>query len=566
MSTPAPADRPPAPAGSWVTRLRGRRVRKDLGAGLVHGLVSVPDGLAAGILAGVNPVAGLYGYLFGTVAGAVSTSSVFMSVQATGAMAALIADVPQVRSGPDATAALATLGVLTGIAMLVLGFLKLGSLVRFVPNAVLVGFVNAVAINIVLGQLGGLTGFTAEEVVGGRVGRLVSTVANVMAWSWPTIAVSAATIALILLLERTRLGTLSLFVAVAVSSGLTALFALDGVALISDIADIPAGLPIPVLPSLSLVPGLVIPALSLTFVGLVQGAAISQSVPNPDGRYPDVSGDFRGQGIANIVSGLLRGVPVGGSMSGTAVLTAAGAQSRLANLTAGAVMAIAVLLFSDLVGYIATPALAALLVLIGIRMFKFEQILMVWRTGRTQAVIMLVTFVLTVLIPLQYAVVTGVSISVVLYVARQSNTITVLRWQLKQGSPFPTEEEPPTTLPPGEIVVLVTYGSLFFASAPVFEGQLPRIEPQSTGTVVVLRLRGKQELGSTFELALLRYRERLEAVGSHLVLAGVGDRVLAQLSATGALDALGTENVFPATAEVGVSLTRALERARILQG
>ena len=372
-------------ADNWVKRLRGRGVRKDLGAGLVHGLVSVPDGLAAGILAGVNPVAGLYGYLFGTVAGAVSTSSVFMSVQATGAMAALIADVPQVRSGPDATAALATLGVLTGISMLVLGILRLGSLVRFVPNAVLVGFVNAVAINIAIGQLGGLTGFTAEESGGGRVGRLVSTFANVMAWSWPTVAVSATTIALILLLERTRLGTLSLFVAVAVSSGLTALLGLDGVALIRDIAEVPAGLPLPVLPSLSLVPELVIPALSLTFVGLVQGAAISQSVPNPNGRYPDVSGDFRGQGIANIAAGLLRGVPVGGSMSGTAVLTAAGAQSRHANLTAGVVMAITVLLFSDLVGYIATPALAALLVLIGSRMFKLEQILMVWRTGRTLA-------------------------------------------------------------------------------------------------------------------------------------------------------------------------------------
>ena len=239
-------------------------MRKNLGAGLVHGVVSVPDGLAPGILASVNPVAGLYGFLFKTVAGAASTSSVFMSMQAPGAMAALIADVPQVRSGPNATAAPATLRVLTGIVMFVLGILKLGSLV----------------------------------------------------------------------------------------------------------------------------PRLVIPAPSLTFAGLVQGAAISQSVPNPNGRYPDLAGDFRGQSIANIAAGLLRGVPVGGSMSGTAVLTAAGAQSRLANLTAGVVMAITVMLFSDLVGYIITPAPPAQLVLIGIRMFEVEQILMVWRTGRTQAVIM----------------------------------------------------------------------------------------------------------------------------------------------------------------------------------
>jgi SulP family sulfate permease len=310
---------------------------------------------------------------------------------------------------------------------------------------------------------------------------------------------------------------------------------------------------------------MLLPALSLTFVALVQGAAISQSVPNPDGRYPDISGDFRGQGIANIVSGIFRGMPVGGSMSGTAVLTAAGAQSRLANLTAGAVMAISVLLFSGLVGYIATPSLAALLVLIGIRMFKPEQLLMVWRTGRTQAAVMLVTFILTIMIPLQYAVVTGVALSVVLFIAQQSNTINVMRWRLTAGSVLPKEEEPPTVLPPSEIVILVVYGSLFFASAPVFEAQLPKVDAQSAGSVVVLRLRGKQDLGSTFVQALIRYKEQLEAVAGHLVLAGVGERVLAQLTATGALDTIGSDNVFAATSDVGESLTQALERAQALQ-
>ena len=113
--------------------------------------------------------------------------------------------------------------------------------------------------------------------------------------------------------------------------------------------------------------------------------------------------------------------------------------------------------------------------------------------------------------------------------------------------------------------MLVPYGSLFFASAPVFESQLPQVEPQSAGSVVVLRLRGTQDLGSTFEQALTRYREQLEAVGSHLVLAGLGNRVLAQLTATGALDTLGTENVFPTTADVGASLPLAVARARMLR-
>ena len=175
-------------------------------AGLVLGVESVPDGLAGGLLAGVNPIYGLYGYMFGTLFGAVATSSAFMAVQATGAMAVVVSDVPQVHGDtPEANAALFTLTVLTGIVMLALGLARMGC-VRWVPNAVLTGFINAVAINIILGQLDYITGYEAEG--GNRVARAVDTVLNVPGWQMAAVAVSAATIALILFLERTRLGAL----------------------------------------------------------------------------------------------------------------------------------------------------------------------------------------------------------------------------------------------------------------------------------------------------------------------------------------------------------------------
>ena len=95
----------------------------DLRAGLVHGLVSVPDGLATGLLAGLNPIAGLYGYLFGTLAGALTTSSALMSVQATGAMSVIVADTPGL-TGPGGDRGLATLTVLTGLFMLAAGIAR----------------------------------------------------------------------------------------------------------------------------------------------------------------------------------------------------------------------------------------------------------------------------------------------------------------------------------------------------------------------------------------------------------------------------------------------------------
>ncbi len=539
-----------------------RTAHQDLSAGLVLGLESVPDGLAAGLLAGVNPVAGLYGYLVGTVAGAVSTSSVFMSVQATGAMAVLIADVPQVRGGANATASLVTLSVLTGAVMLMLGLLRLGTLVRFVPNAVLTGFINAVAVNIVLGQLGNFTGYKAAG--SGRVARTIDTALHVTSFSWQTVAIGVFTLVLILLLERTRLGPLSLVVAVIAASAVVPLLGWDSVQQLKDIADIPRGLPPFALPSLTLALPLLIPALSLAFVGLIQGAAISQSVPNPGGSYPDASGDFRGQGVANIASGLFSGMPVGGSMSATALVRAAGARTRLANLVAGAVMAVVILLFGEAAGSIAMPALAGLLILIGVRTFKIDQVLMVWRTGPTQATVMVTTFILTMVIPLQYAVLAGVGISVILFVARQSNKVTVLQWVFTPSSPFPREEPAPSELAAHEVVVLTAYGSLFFASAPVVEAQLPVVTPSTTGSVVVLRLRGKEDLGSTFIRVLTRYAAGLRAADSHLLLAGVHDHALGQLSATGALDELGRANVFAAEADVGASLGRARARAAAL--
>ena len=536
---------------------------KDAAAGLLLGLANVPGGLAMGVLAGVSPVSGLYGYLFGTVAGALATSSVLMSVQATAALAVLTSDVPGVDGSSAGLTALVTLTVLTGLIMLSLGLAKTGSVVRFVPHSVVTGFINAVAVTIVLSQIAELTGYRSAE--SHRVLRVVDTAANVDLVDPTTVIVALVTIVLIVVLGSTRLGGFGMVVAILAVSAVVELAGLDSVRQVADVAEIPSGLPAPELPDLSLVWGLLLPAVSLSFVGLVQGSAISQSVPNPDGRYPDISGDFRGQGVANMVSGILQGMPVGGSMSATGILTSAGARTRWANLVAGAVMLLVILLIPGVANLIAMPALAGLLTVVGFRTFRLNEVEMVWRTGRGHALVMVLTFVLTIVAPLQFAVLAGIGMSVALFVVRQSNKVVIYRWVLHAGDPFPKEGPPPRELPAGEVVVLTTYGSLFFASAPVFESQLPEVTDHSQNAVVVLRLRGKEDLGSTFIAVLMRYRRSLDAVGGHLVLSGVGDHIWRQLRDTGSLDELGAANVFTATESVGESLQRALVRAEQLQ-
>ncbi|MCJ7779338.1 MAG: SulP family inorganic anion transporter, partial [Acidimicrobiia bacterium] len=259
-------------------------LKDDAVAGLVLGVESVPDGLAGGLLAGVNPVFGLYAYMVGTFTGGLFTSSSFMAVQATGAMAIVVADVGAVHSAEDPARALFTLSVLTGVVMLAAGLLKAGSVLRFVSNAVMVGFINAVGLNIILGQLDNFTGYQSEGA--NRVLRAFDTVFSLGQASWPTITVGFATIGLILLLERTRLGALGMVAAIIAGSAIAPLIGWD-VAVLNDIAEIPRSLPLPMLPQFGLVPVLFVPALSLAFIGLVQGAGITANFPNADGTYPD---------------------------------------------------------------------------------------------------------------------------------------------------------------------------------------------------------------------------------------------------------------------------------------
>ncbi len=532
-------------------------LKDDAVAGLVLGVESVPDGLAGGLLAGVNPVFGLYAYMVGTFTGGLFTSSSFMAVQATGAMAIVVADVGAVHSAEDPARALFTLSILTGVVMLAAGLLKAGSILRFVSNAVMVGFINAVGINIILGQLDNFTGYESEGA--NRVLRAFDTIINLGQASWPTITVGVATIGLILLLERTKLGALGMVVAIIVGSAIAPLLGWD-VAILNDIAEIPRSLPLPMMPQFGLIPVLAVPALSLAFIGLVQGAGISANFPNADGSYPDASQDFVGQGAANVAVGIFQGMPVGGSMSASSLVKSAGAKSRLALLIAGVVMAVVVLLFGSVVGYIAMPALAGLLMTVGYRTVKPADIKAVWKTGGMQATVMGVTFALTMVIALQYAVLVGVGISMILYIIKQSNQIVIKRWLISADGDL-REVEAPSDVPSNEVVVLQPYGSLFFASAPVFEEKLPNVTDETRNAVVILRLRGRSDLGSTFMDVLLRYAEALRAQESKLVLVSADENIHEQLAVARVTAVVGSQNVYTSDEWVGRTLKQAYRDA-----
>jgi SulP family sulfate permease len=173
---------------------------------------------------------------------------------------------------------------------------------------------------------------------------------------------------------------------------------------------------------------------------------------------------------------------------------------------------------------------------------------------------MTVTFVLTMIIPLQNAVMAGVGISVILYVILQSNRVEI-KHRIPQADGSIIEQEAPDQLGSGEVIILQPYGSLFFAAAPVFEEALPKVNVNSAGSIVILRLRGRSDLGSTFMDVLTRYAASLRDVGSKLVIVSGDEQLNAQLAVTGVTAVVGTTNIYTSDERVGATVHRAYTEA-----
>ncbi len=544
-----------------------RYLAADLIAALTFAVVNVPQAMAHALLAMANPVLGIYTLMIAVPVGAVFSSSVFMNVSSTAALSVatgvVLMDFPE----GQRSQALVVLVLLVGVIQLLAGLFRLGFLVRFVSNAVMTGFLNGVAVLIILGQLGDLTGY--RSAFSNRVAQAFDLLLRIGQIDVQVSIIGGATLALMLaMLSLKRLQRFAFIIAIAVATVLLVVLNLQfiptaaifgSVPVVGDIAAIARSLPELTMPQPSLVMSLLLPAFSVAVIGLVQGAGVSQGTPNPNGQYPNVSRDFLGQGAANIATSLVGGIPAGGSVSGTALLVGAGAKSRWSNILVGLFVALIVLLAAPLVERVPMPALAALLIVAGYQGLRVEQALIVWKTGTISSVVMVVTFVATLIVPLQFAVLLGVALSILLQTISQSNKVVVTQWVL-QPQGFPLEQPAPKQLPSHRLTLLHVYGSLFFAAAKSMEELLPAVG-ETSHAVVAINLRGHSEIGSTFVTVLQRYAQGLQSHESKLMLVGVDTAVRDQLAKTGALAIIGEENVFIATPQLGVALNQAVAAA-----
>jgi SulP family sulfate permease len=539
-----------AATGRWLRSVRPERrhLRADIVAGLPGAIGSVPDGMAAAVLVGVNPVQGLYAGFAGPIAGGLSSSTRLMVITTTSAAALAAGSALKSVPAGQRPEALLLLVLMAGAALVAAGLVGAGRYTRFVSYSVMIGFLTGISVNIVCGQIGDLTGAPAQGAF--PLAKAIDVLTHPGSINLPSLLTGLGALAILLVLARTRLAVVSALVALVIPTIVVVLAGADSVARVGDSGDIPRGIPLPHLPDLGLFSfSLVTGALAVAAIVLVQGAGVAEAAPNEDGTASDANRDIIAQGVGNLASGFFRGLPVGGSVGQTALNVSAGGRTRWAAIWSGIWMLVILALFSGLVAKVAMPTLGAILIFAAIGSLRLGEIATIWRTGLTSQIAVFTTFAATLFLPVAAAVGIGVALSLLLQLNTEAMDLTVVELVPRDGGQF--EERPaPATLISHHVTVLDVYGSLLYAGSRTLQAHLP--DPAGTeAPAVVLRLRGRTSLGATFIKVAGDYAGRLDAVGGRLYLSGLQPSLTERLHRTGTID--GPMRAFEATPIVGES-------------
>jgi SulP family sulfate permease len=527
-----------------------RQALTDLVAGLTGAVAGTPQAMGFALIAGINPVFGLYTAMVSTITASLFSSSHLMTIAPTNALALVVASTLAPFIGPDQVAGLFVLTLLVGLLQVGFGLLRLGALARFVSHAVMIGFITGASVLIALGQLRYLNGYTPAGDT--PLARAWDWLLNLPAGDLPTMLLSVLTLAITLGVKRTRWRALATLAGIGVASAVVLLAGWDHIPIVRSIASIPYGLPAPALPDIRLAPDLLAAAVAIAILGAVQSVGITSTLHNPGGERPDPNRDFVAMGIANCVGATMQCMPVCGSLSRTAVNVMAGARTRWANVVSGVFVGLFLLAFGSVIEYVVLCALAVQLVIAAVSLIDTDEIIAVWRVAPASRLAMVATFVATLTLPLEYSIYVGVAISLALYVYASAEDVRVERL-VPVGERFRVEPVP-AVLSPNEVVVLSVHGNLYFAAIAALERKLPAPE-HAHGATIILRLRDDAFLASTGLQFLARYDAALQRNGGELVLTGLSPALIQRLQQPPY--AFPRERLYPATPVIFEGTARA---------
>ncbi len=525
---------------------------RDLIAGITVGIVALPLAMAFAIASGVPPQAGIFtAVIAGFIISALGGTKVSIGGP-TGAFIVILYGI-NMKYGAEN---LAICTIMAGVILLAMGLARLGTMIKFIPYPVTMGFTSGIAVLIFSTQIKDFFGLKVDKVPSEFIEKMRVLIEHFPTMQWQTVALAATSLAIILFWpkawQRRVPGSI---VALLLGTAAVAFLQLPVETIGTKFGGIPQGLPKPVLPALSWenIQHLFQPAMTIALLAAIESLLCAVVADGMMDDKHDSNQELMAQGLANIVSPLFGGIAATGAIARTATNVKSGARSPMAGIVHAITLLLVILAAAPLAKFIPLATLSAVLVTVALNMGEWHNFARVPKWPRSDALVFLATFGLTVIIDLTVAVEIGMVLAAVLFIKRVSETSQITEVDESTETEGSHHSLVGKEIPEG-VMIYRMFGAFFFGATDKLESALKRLKAEPD--VLILRMRKVLAMDATGLNALEDLYERLHRGGRHLVLSGPHTQPLFMMDKAGFLDQLGRENV---CADIELALARSRE-------
>lgn len=533
-----------------------QRFVQDLIAGMIVAVVAIPLAIAFGISSGVGPTEGLVtAIIAGFIISALGGSKVQIGGP-TGAFIVIIYGIIQ----QHGLAGLLIATIMAGILLILMGLFKLGNVIKFVPYPVIIGFTAGIALTIFSTQMNDLFGMGIQDAPADFIHKWICYFQHWRDINWWAFAIGITSLLIIIFstkISKKIPGSLVAIVLMTFSVWLLRKY--GGVASITTIGDLytlPSGMPAPHLPSLNLGEGQTLiklvqdlfpSAFTIAMLGAIESLLSAMVADGVIGDKHNSNTELIAQGVANVVTPFFGGIPATGAIARTMANINNGGRTPVAGMVHAIMLLLVLLCFGPLVGMIPMACLAGVLIVVSYNMSGWREIVALSKAPKSDFIVMLVTFVLTVIFDLTIAIEIGLLLAVILFLKR-TNEATVIR--AFSDSIDPTQQTD-IRLHGNDLehLQIPLYTEVYEIDGPYFFGIANKFDEISHRMgadgqkVRILRMRKVSFIDSTGIHNLEQLYQRSQRCGLTLVLSGVNETVFATLDKAGLVQLFGRENI-----------------------
>ncbi len=530
----------------------------DLAAGVIVGVVALPLAIAFAIASGVTPDRGLWtAVIAGFLISALGGSRVQIGGP-TGAFVVIVYGIVQ-KHGVDG---LAIATMMAGVILVIMGIAKLGAMIKFIPHPVITGFTSGIAVIIFSGGIKDLLGLHMGDIPPGFIDKWIAYGQTAAGFTPSAVAISALSLGIILLWPRVTRRIPGTFIALIVATTVVSLMDLPVETIGSRFGATSGSFPSLHLPTLSFaqVSSLVGPAFTIALLAAIESLLSAVVADGMIGGRHRSNMELIGQGVANIVTPLFGGIPATGAIARTVTNVKNGGRTPVAGIVHSVTLLAITLFGARWSGLIPMATLAAILVVVSVQMSQWRIFRAELRSPKSDVVVLLTTFALTVIVDLTVAISVGMVLAAFLFIRRMAEVTNVklLTREIEEESPgadaADADERRRLDIPPGVEVYEIT-GPFFFGAAEMFKDALARVAQKPR--VLIIRMRDVLALDSTAMHALREVVHRSRKDGTTVLLADVHMQPLVALTGSSVLEEIGKDNLC-------ATLDDALARARLL--